>query len=277
MDEPELNRFAVIGNPVAHSLSPYIHQSFAGQFDLSLCYNKILVDKGGFQSTLQQFFAEGGRGLNITTPFKSIAADTLKNCSATAQKCHSVNTILIDDSGDLRGESTDGEGWLADVRRLKIMLQGKNVLVIGAGGAASIIVDVLQDDELQALHICNRTEQSTDQFLQLNNDKVTASGLNNIPSLEWDLVINTLPVGWGGDYPSLNVSVTDTTYAYDLNYGRGAQAFLRWFFNQGGKQNQFSDGWGMLVEQAAGSFYHWWNRKPSTAQLIAAGSPDSSI
>ena len=276
MAEPKVNRFAVIGNPVTHSLSPYIHQSFAGQFGVNLNYHKILAEQDTFQRVFQQFFDDGGRGLNITTPFKALAAECLTNCSDIAKACRSVNTILLNDSGELRGESTDGEGWLADVRRLKISLTEKKVLVIGAGGAARIIVDTLLSEDIQMLHICNRTEQRAEQLIELNHQKITASGLTNIPKDEWDLVINTLSIGWHGDYPSIIASMADDAIAYDLNYGPGAQSFRKWFVTSGGQQCFFNDGWGMLVKQAAGSFYHWWGCKPSTDELIRAGIPSSS-
>lgn len=271
MDEPKLNRFAVIGNPIDHSLSPYIHQSFASQFNLRLSYEKILATEDSFSSKVKQFFAEGGRGLNITTPFKSMAADLVNSCSIAATAGHSVNTIYIDQqTGLLVGESTDGCGWLAAARRCNITLENSRILVIGAGGAARIIINQLLSEAVQAIHVCNRTESRAKQLI---NEKITASGLNDIPATTWDLIINTLSVGWQGNFPLLNITVSTKTKAYDLNYGKGAQSFNNWFLGAGGQAAYFYDGWGMLVEQAAESFYLWWKKKPLTVEIINKGNP----
>ncbi len=271
MTERKLNKFAVIGNPVAHSQSPYIHQAFAKQFGVSLSYEKILTDEDKFKQVVEQFFVSGGRGLNITTPFKSLAAACAKRCTAEAAASDSVNTLYMNDSGELVGESTDGRGWLADIKRLKISLDNKNILMIGAGGAARILVNTIVKESISSLHICNRTVEKAQQLL--NDPKLSASALNDIPDIKWDLVINTLSVGWHGAYPKIKASLAETSYAYDLNYGDGAQPFRKWFLVCGGDQEKFSDGWGMLVEQAAESFNYWWKRRPITDDLINNGNP----
>ena len=269
MDEPKLNRYAVIGNPVSHSMSPYIHQVFAEQFGIDLSYTKILSEIENFQQVVDDFFAMGGCGLNVTTPFKSLAAKYVTHRSSIAEACCSVNTIFINDVGEPCGESTDGQGWLSDIRRLQIMLPEKNILIIGAGGAARILVARLLTENIQALHVCNRTADRA-QVMQKEShqNNMTASGLDDIPRIKWDLVINTLPVGWQGNYPVISALITETTIAYDLNYGQGAQSFKHWFISAGGQQKLFYDGWGMLVEQAAASFNLWWKLKPATAELI---------
>jgi len=273
MSELSRSRFAVIGNPVAHSMSPLIHQAFADQFGINLCYEKILAEEETFQQVVDQFFAEGGKGLNITTPFKSLAAAYASDCSAIAKASNSVNTLFYDDAGNLRGDSTDGRGWLADIRRLGINLIDKNVLVIGAGGAARIIINTLLSEPIRGLHICNRTEQRATALLEPTQEKLTASGLDSIPEKKWDLVVNSLSAGWQGEYPDIRARVNKATVAYDLNYGRGADSFRQWFFNHGGKESFFHDGWGMLVEQAAESFNLWWKCRPSTDIIINAGAP----
>ena len=271
MTERKLNKYAVIGNPVAHSQSPYIHQAFAKQFGVNLSYEKILTDKDKFQQVVEQFFADGGKGLNITTPFKSLAANCAKSCSDEAIVSDSVNTLYINDSGELVGESTDGRGWLIDISRLNISLSDKNVLIIGAGGAARVLINTIVKEPISSLHICNRTVEKALQLL--NDPKLSASGLNDIPDIKWDIVINTLSVGWHGAYPEIKVNLAENSYAYDLNYGEGAQPFQKWFLTCGGDQDKFNDGWGMLVEQAAESFNHWWKRRPITDELINNGNP----
>ncbi|RLA04903.1 MAG: shikimate dehydrogenase [Gammaproteobacteria bacterium] len=269
MKSSSSNRFAVIGNPVAHSQSPHIHQSFAQQFSVNLSYKKILTDEAQLKKVVDQFFADGGKGLNVTTPFKSAAAALADSCSEVAKASNSVNTLYLDpDTGLLVGDSTDGRGWLTDIHRLKIALEGSNVLIIGAGGAARVLVSQLLCEPVARLHVCNRTKQRAEELV---DSKVTASGLDDIPENNWNLIINTLSVGWQGQYPSIMACVNKETCAYDLNYGKGAVAFKKWFIQSGGQVGLFNDGWGMLVEQAAASFNIWWNKKPDTKELISSG------
>jgi shikimate dehydrogenase len=269
MDEHKLNRFAVIGNPVAHSQSPSIHQAFAKQFGIKLSYEKILSEPEEFQGRVLQFFAEGGRGLNITTPFKADAAALADRCTKMADISQSVNTLYLDkDSGELVGESTDGAGWVKDIKRLSINLRGAKVLVIGAGGAARVLINQLLLESVQLIHVCNRTLSKAEKLI---DSAVTASNLEEIPKNSWDLIINTLSVGWQGNYPMLNVEVNSATKAYDLNYGQGAEAFQQWFIEVGGLSKNSYEGWGMLVEQAALSFSIWLNKKPDTTALIEKG------
>jgi shikimate dehydrogenase len=269
MDEHKLNRFAVIGNPVSHSQSPSIHQSFAEQCGIKLSYEKLLSEREQFNHRVLQFFAEGGQGMNVTTPFKADAAALADRCSKAAEICQSVNTLYIDkDSGELVGESTDGAGWIIDAKRLSINLSQAKVLVIGAGGAARVLVKQLLLESVLLIHVANRTQSKAESLIESG---VTASNLEEIPSLSWDIIINTLSVGWQGKYPRLNVEVSTETKAYDLNYGQGADAFKQWFINSGGLGSRIYDGWGMLVEQAALSFSIWLNKKPETTALIEKG------
>jgi len=268
--------FAVIGNPVEHSQSPLIHQSFAKQFGFTLEYDRILANDDDFDETVNQFFAAGGSGLNITTPFKALAANLASNnCSKTVKFCNSANTLYLDpENNSLRAESTDGLGWARDVRRLKIQIEHRSVLVIGAGGVAQILVEQLVDLNAKLIHVCNRTESRAKKF---EKDRslvcITSSSLEDIPDKHWDLIINTLSVGWSGEYPTINARVAKTSFAYDLNYGHGADSFRKWFIATKGIEQQFYTGWGMLVEQAALSFNYWWGKTPNTQQLIEKGPP----
>ncbi len=273
MDNNKPGRFAVVGNPVAHSMSPAIHQSFARQFGLQLNYEKILAEKNNFTQIVTAFFQQGGNGLNITTPFKSQAAAFVDDCSPVASASNSVNTLFMGESGVIRGDSTDGRGWLSDIRRLKIDLKNKNVLLIGAGGAARIILNALLDEPVKSIHICNRTEHRATDRLLANEKKLTASNLSEIPQTKWDLIINSLSVGWQGKYPEIQLQIHEHSTAYDLNYGQGAEPFKAWFLDLGGKKSAFHDGWGMLVEQAAESFNLWWQLRPETEEIIKSGKP----
>ena len=270
MDEQKLNRFAVIGNPIEHSQSPKIHQNFASQFDLQLSYEKIKAEADTFNETVDAFFAEGGKGLNITTPFKGAAADMADICSDIATISHSVNTLYIDKTtGRLVGDSTDGRGWLKDIQRLGITLKNSRILMIGAGGAAGVIANQLLKEQLEQLHVCNRTLEKAENLV---NESIGTSTLVDIPDENWDLVINTLSVGWHSDYPKIKINVDNKTKAYDLNYGTGANAFRKCFVEAGGDSSLFFEGWGMLVEQAAESFNIWWGKKPETTELISLNS-----
>ncbi len=273
MDKNKPGKFAVVGNPVAHSMSPSIQQRFARQFGLQLSYEKIQADKNNFRQTVADFFQQGGHGLNITTPFKSLAAEFVDDCSPVARASNSVNTLFMDDSGVIKGESTDGRGWLSDIRRLNIDLKDKNVLLIGAGGAARIILNALLDEPIKSLHICNRTEHRATDLLIAYEKQVTASNLTEIPDTKWDLIINSLSVGWQGKYPEIQLQIHEHCTAYDLNYAQGAEPFKAWFLDLGGKKSAFHDGWGMLVEQAAESFNIWWQLRPETDEIIKSGKP----
>lgn len=271
MVDNQPNRYAVIGNPVTHSMSPYLHKKFAEQFGVELHYEKIQAEKTTFKNRVEAFFAAGGLGMNVTTPFKADAAELVQHCSDSAKAAQSVNTLIFDrDSNSLSGTSTDGIGWLRHIRWLKIDLKARNILIIGAGGAARILHQQLLSEAVGSIHICNRTEQ---RARHLATSLTTVSGLNNIPDRPWDLIINTLSVGWQGDFPELNVTINPATRAYDLNYGEGATAFRNYFIGKGGMATAFYDGWGMLVEQAAESFYLWWGLRPATEAIIRQGMP----
>ena len=276
LDIKQQGRFAVVGNPIAHSMSPSIHQSFARQFGLQLSYEKILAEKNNFNEIVTTFFQQGGHGLNITTPFKSMAAEYAKKCSVFARSCNSVNTLYRDKSGAIRGDSTDGRGWLSDISRLNIDLRNKNVLIMGAGGAARIILNALLDKPVKSIHICNRTEHRASDLLVATENRLTASNLAEIPDTKWDLIINSLSVGWHGKFPDIQIQLNEHCTAYDLNYGQGAKPFKEWFLDLGGKRSAFYDGWGMLVEQAAESFYIWWQMRPETAEMIKSGKPSTT-
>ncbi len=268
MNKTEKEKFAVIGNPVSHSCSPDIHQAFASQFGISLIYEKMLATGDNFNEIVDNFFSTGGRGLNITTPFKSLAARYVSCCSHTAKKSNSVNTLYYNDTGVLSGDSTDGRGWLADIQRLNIDLAESKILVVGAGGVARIIINTLLSQPITSLHVCNRTKHRAEDLLDPSKKQLSASGLQEIPDKQWDLVINTLSVGWQGTYPDIDVHIKSQSVAYDVNYGQGAKPFKGYFTTRGGQEALFYDGWGMLVEQAAESFNLWWGRRPETGAII---------
>ena len=263
-----INRCAVIGNPIQHSRSPQIHQHFAGQFDMPLVYERIQGETDSFEALVQTYFSDGGRGLNITTPFKeqAFAMAQVKHTSASAAK--SGNTLWMADER-LHVASTDGEGWYRHIQELGIELVGKRILILGAGGAGRVIIEQLRSLAVASeVVVANRTVEKL-TGLQLTGN-LTGSSLDDIPALSYDLIINSLSTGWQNAFPDLSIPISADTLAYDLNYADGSRSFRDWFHTNGGKAEQFYDGWGMLVCQAALSFELWWGKTPAVSKLIQA-------
>ena len=270
--ETLLNRCAVIGNPIAHSLSPQIHQQFAVKFDMTIDYQRIVATEDNFTEIVQRFFAAGGRGLNITAPFKQRAFSLCDHTCSMSEAAQSCNTLYMSE-GKLVGTTTDGGGWLDDIQRLGFDFNDKSILLLGAGGANRILYHTLLEkmDLLQpkAIVWANRSIERLDD--QPNHPVVTKVALNEIPDTRFDLIINGISVGLHSEFPSLAVTLDSGTLIYDLNYGPGAKAFHRWASNCGASADNCIDGWGMLVNQAARSFAIWWGKSPATATLIKQG------
>lgn len=256
-------RCAVIGNPVEHSRSPEIHQHFAEQFGISLEYDKLLSDEISFSKNISEFFQSGGLGLNVTLPFKHLAyeiADTLTEEATIAQ---SVNTLFIDAAGKLCGDTTDGRGLLKDLQRLHIIRPEPRVLILGAGGAARAITPALLKLNCR-ITLINRTPQNARllaaAFTPLGEIKLCST---NEPA--FDLIINTMPQDGEHWLKQYSITQLEKTNIYDINYGKRARTFLEWCREQNCLSS--SDGWGMLVEQAALSFEIWHKCLPNTELL----------
>ena len=269
-------KFAVIGHPVAHSRSPEIHAAFADQFNINLIYERIDATADAFEATVQAFFADGGRGLNVTVPFKErawqIAAGRLSPRALDAQ---AVNT-LWQQTGQTHGCNTDGVGLVRDLQRLGMPLRQANVLVIGAGGAARGVLGPLLDAGCQRLHIVNRTRERAQQLVahwqanhQAAGQPLSAGGLDDIETKQrWHLVINATAASLQGQPLALPPTLFGAnTHVYDMMYGSELTVFLRQA-QQAGSTN-LADGLGMLVEQAAESFRIWHGQLPNTAPVIA--------
>ncbi|NNJ73039.1 MAG: shikimate dehydrogenase [Enterobacterales bacterium] len=272
MSEDHLSsRCAVIGNPIAHSRSPQIHQWFAHQFELRIDYQRIQAEdnsceKASFEKTVTQFFSAGGRGLNITSPFKQQAFAMADIQSPAACQAESGNTLWLE-NGQLHVTSTDGAGWYQHIQHLGVELKDCNILILGAGGAGRVIFEYLKElGTVASIVLANRSQEKLATMHFPNN--TFGVTLDSIPNQDYDLIINALPTGWQNSFPEVSVPVTETTAAYDLNYAEGAKSFQEWFLAAGGQQKNFYDGWGMLVCQAALSFEIWWAQKPQTAELI---------
>jgi len=259
------DRYAVFGHPIAHSKSPQIHAAFARQTGQDMTYEAILVPLDGFAASVAQFIAAGGRGANVTVPFKEEAFRLANRLNPRARRAGAVNTLIFDDG--ILGDNTDGAGLVADLtRNLHCTLAGRRILLLGAGGGARGVVEPLLDQQPAALVIANRTVGRAQELAELFDRGVRACGFDALDE-PFDLVINATAASLAGELPPLSPRVfTPDTLAYDMMYGRDTP-FLAFARTHGAAT---ADGLGMLVEQAAEAFLLWRGVRPDTAPVIAA-------
>jgi shikimate dehydrogenase len=260
------DRYAVFGHPIAHSKSPQIHAAFARQTGQDMTYEAILAPKDGFADSVAAFIAAGGRGANVTVPFKEDAFRLASRMSPRAKRAGAVNTLRFDADGIL-GDNTDGAGLVADLtRNLGCALAGKRVLLLGAGGAARGVIEPLLGEQPAEVVIANRTVSRAQELAALFGRGVSACGFDAVDEA-FDLVINATAASLAGELPPLAPHVfSAATLAYDMMYGRDTP-FLDFARSHGAAT---ADGLGMLVEQAAEAFYLWRGVRPDTAPIIAA-------
>lgn len=270
------DRYAVIGNPVAHSRSPSIHAAFARQTGEDLVYGRIEAPLAGFAEAVAQFRGEGGRGLNVTLPFKVEAAALATRLTARARKAGAVNTLKFDGDEAL-GDNTDGAGLVADVTgRLGVAIEGRRVLLIGAGGAAYGVAGPLLDEHPAELCIVNRTAAKARALAALHTrgGAVVAGGLGDVAGRSFDVIVNATAASLAGEPLPVPASVfASASLAYDLVYADLPTAFMRYASERGAAR--VSDGLGMLVAQAAESFFVWRGVRPRIAPVIAQWRPDA--
>jgi shikimate dehydrogenase len=264
------DEYAVMGNPIAHSKSPQIHALFAEQTRQEIRYRAIQVDPGGFAQAVGNFFASGGKGLNITVPFKQEAWHLANKLSERARLAGAVNTLKPTADGGLYGDNTDGIGLVRDlVENLGISLTNRTILLVGAGGAARGVIAPLLDNKPRQLTLVNRTMDRAHELVQqfAGIGKLDAKSFSALAGEQFDVVINATSASLQGDLPPLPPStIVHAQMVYDMMYGREPTLFLQWARQQGAVN--VSDGLGMLVEQAAESFLIWRNVKPDTAPVI---------
>jgi shikimate dehydrogenase len=266
------DRYAVMGNPVAHSKSPLIHRLFARQTGDNLCYEALLVSTGGLAPAVAGFLGEGGKGLNITVPFKQDACRIADTLSDRARRAGAVNTLRADPDGRLFGDNTDGIGLIRDLtQNLGLQLEGANILLLGAGGAARGVLAPVLEQQPATLHIANRTVERAAQlagsFADLGN--LSASGFDDIPARRYDIIVNATAAGLHGTTPALPAgTIGPLSRCYDMMYGTEPTPFMRYAHQHGCRHT--CDGLGMLVEQAAESFRLWRGVRPETAAVLAA-------
>jgi shikimate dehydrogenase len=259
------DRYAVFGHPIAHSKSPQIHAAFARQTGQDMTYEAILVPLDGFADSMAQFIAAGGRGANVTVPFKEEAFRLASRLNPRARRAGAVNTLVFEDG--VLGDNTDGAGLVADLtRNLHCTLAGRRILLLGAGGAARGVIEPLLDQSPAELVIANRTIDRAQELAELFDRGVRACGFDALDE-PFDLVINATAASLAGELPPLSPRVfTPDTLAYDMMYGRDTP-FLAFARMHGAAT---ADGLGMLVEQAAEAFWLWRGVRPDTASVIAA-------
>lgn len=270
----QTDHYAVIGNPIAHSKSPFIHAQFAQQTGEAIQYEAILAPLNQFEMTVKKFQLAGGKGVNVTLPFKYEAYCLAQQHSNAAKSAKAANTLVFHEDGTIFADNTDGAGLIKDLtQNLNIKLAGKRILILGAGGASSGIIAPLLEQQPQYVLIANRTLSKAralvEQFHTLGTLK--AYELNNIPDGPYDLIINATSLGLTAEkfsLPGTHHLITTETVCYDLAYGTKPTAFLVWANEQG--SNQCYDGLGMLVEQAAAAFYLWRGIYPDTGPVRTA-------
>lgn len=266
----QLDRYAVMGNPVGHSKSPLIHGMFAEQTEQLLSYEAILVPQDGFADAVKQFAQAGGKGLNITLPFKEQAWQLADKRSKRAERAGAVNTLIIHPDGTLTGDNTDGVGLVNDlICNLNVAIKGARILLLGAGGAVRGVLAPLCAESPASIALANRTavkaEKLAKEFADLGN--IAGVGLDH-PLLDnsFDIVINGTAAGIKAEVPTINPTSVHHAFCYDMLYGDKPTSFLQWC--QQNQAAQTADGLGMLVEQAAESFFLWRGTRPDTSTVI---------
>ena len=270
--------YAVAGNPISHSKSPYIHEQFAQQSKQSMHYGRLQPELDGFTSAAKSFFDAGGKGMNVTVPFKFEAASLATEVSERGQLAQACNVLSFD--GDaVRADNTDGIGLVRDItQHAGVDLRGKQVLLIGAGGASAGVLGPLIEAGCGRIVVANRTEARAQALVARHQALAHACGvtlaasslvpLAQAPAAEtFDVVINGSASSLSGAAVPVDGSVLRPgALALDMMYGPGAQGFLDWARRHGAVPR---DGLGMLVEQAAEAFFLWRGVRPPAAQVLA--------
>ena len=266
--------YCVFGNPIAHSKSPAIHAAFAQQTGEDLRYEARLAAVDGFFAAISDFVAEGGRGANVTVPFKEEAYRRCDRLSDRAARAGAVNTLQFIDGG-VHGDNTDGAGLVRDIRvNLGRSLAGQRILLLGAGGASRGVIAPLLAEKPAALVIANRSPDKAQQlaaaFADLAAGAVLSGGaFAQLAGQQFDIVINATSASLSGDSLPLPAGIfAPGSLAYDMMYGKGETPFLALARAQGAAH--CADGLGMLVEQAAEAFTVWRGKRPETAGVLAS-------
>jgi shikimate dehydrogenase len=281
MNTDAADRYAVIGYPIKHSWSPFIHGMFAQQTGHNLTYTRMEVTTENFPDEIARFFDQGGRGLNVTVPHKQAAYLFAHHRTRRAKIASAINTIAVQADG-LLGDNTDGAGLMTDLTsNLGFAVEHTRVLLLGAGGAARGVLGPLLEASPEYVEIANRDGNRAldlaEEFSQRGN--VRGCGFDQITdNHNFDLVLNATSASLQNIVPPVPVAVIGpTTLCYDMAYGIGDTSFTRWAIEAGAGRAE--TGWGMLVEQAAEAFLLWRGVKPNTMPVLEAvksmGTPNA--
>lgn len=264
------DQYVVIGNPVAHSKSPAIHAQFAAQTGESIAYERLAAPLDDFAACVQHFMQSGGCGANVTVPFKLEAFALATQLTPRAQAAGAVNTLSFED-GRIVGDNTDGVGLVRDiVHNAGVVLEGRRILLLGAGGAARGVVMPLLAERPQQLVVANRTfarAQELAQSFPAAASVLKAAAFDDL-SGQFDVIINATSASLSADLPAVPATLFGPqVFVYDMMYAATPTVFMQWAAQHGARVR---DGLGMLVEQAAESFFVWRGARPDTAPVYAA-------
>ena len=261
------DKYAVFGNPIAHSLSPLIHTFFANTLNEDIEYGRVLVEDGGFVKAAEAFKASGGKGFNVTAPCKIDAFNFVDKLSDAAKTAGAVNTVKFTSDGVL-GDNTDGVGFISDLKRLQVKLKGADVLLIGAGGAAQGILYPLVKSEAAKITVVNRTASKALSLAQkVNSDKVEAKGFDSLCG-DFSIIINASSSSLFKELPPLDDSfIKKAEFVYDLAYTKEGSTVFTQKAQSLGVSSAF-DGLGMLIMQAAASYEIWRGVRPDVEATI---------
>jgi len=266
--------YCVFGNPIGHSKSPVIHSAFARQTGQDISYTARLAPQDGFAASVKDFIAAGGRGANVTIPFKEEAFRLADRLTPRAQLAGAVNMLsfgLSDSGSGIVGDNTDGAGLVRDITtNLATSIAGKRILLLGAGGAARGAIGPLLEEQPAELVIVNRTAHKArdlaEHFTALG--PISGGAYSGLSGQSFDIVINATSASLGGELPPLPARIfAPGSLAYEMMYGRGDTPFLLFAREEGAAR--LSDGLGMLVEQAAEAFQLWRGVRPDAAPVMA--------
>ncbi|GEA52537.1 shikimate dehydrogenase (NADP(+)) [Vibrio inusitatus NBRC 102082] len=263
-----IDQYVVFGNPIKQSKSPFIHTLFARQTNQSIHYATQYAEIGEFTQAAKAFFTEGGKGCNVTAPFKHDAYELADRLTERAKLAGAVNTLKKLDDGEIIGDNTDGEGLVQDLLQYQVILKDARILIIGAGGAVRGVLKQLLDQKPAQLVIANRTysraESLVEQFKEYG--PIEALPIEEVGQ-SFDVVINSTSAGLTKELPKISAAIfSPQTVSYDMVYGSGTTVFNQWAKENGAVK--VYDGLGMLVGQAAESFVLWRGIRPGAKQVL---------